>query len=268
MLITLILSFKKDNEEDILQLEPSADLKTILTNAIGDLNQYIFRINNKEIAVNDLVHNLSFTNNMIIDVQPIPTRGVRMMLLGNRGMPLEIKSSQNPQKPTIKIESVHLSCLSDIYQSDKDIVGMIVYSYNGQSDFRLNGKHCTTGYILIKETKNIQHTHSNQGQVHGKLFKWFFDEEADEKFVGGGFALRQGKLIFHSGVFNARIKDEYHDGDVSMHQCEKYLIRYVVDELYVTHRWRQSQNLSVRKIDRSEFARYEHLPIQNHPKIS
>ncbi|CAF1503235.1 unnamed protein product [Didymodactylos carnosus] len=237
MLITLILLFKKDNEEDILQLEPSADLKTILTNAIGDLNQYIFRINNKEIAVNDLVHNLSFTNNMIIDVQPIPTRGVRMMLLGNRGMPLEIKSSQNPQKPTIKIESVHLSCLSDIYQSDKDIVGMI-------------------------------HTHSNQGQVHGKLFKWFFDEEADEKFVGGGFALRQGKLIFHSGVFNARIKDEYHDGDVSMHQCEKYLIRYVVDELYVTHRWRQSQNLSVRKIDRSEFARYEHLPIQNHPKIS
>jgi hypothetical protein len=64
---------------------------------------------------------------------------------------------------------------------------------------------------------------SNQGMVHGKLFKRFFGIEPDQRFLGGGFAFHDGKLKLNSGVFNAR-NDDYHDGTKSMHQHEIHLI--------------------------------------------
>jgi hypothetical protein len=86
---------------------------------------------------------------MIINVERC-TRGTTLSI-GPRENPLELKSERNPNRSTIKIESIHISCSSDFYNERKDFAGFLVYSYKDQQDFRLNGHHYRTGYTLIKE---------------------------------------------------------------------------------------------------------------------
>jgi hypothetical protein len=261
MPLTITLSFQ--DEEHIILLEPGDNLIDLLTNTLGDLNNYTFSINGEDITpVSDLEKRVH--DGIIIDVAHY-IRGIASLLMGPRGYPLEITSVKNPNRPTIKIETVHISCSSDSYTPSKNMTGFIVYSFDDQLKFELNGHRCRTGYILIKETENIDHVKSNQGLVHGKLFKWFFGIEPDQRFIGGGFAFHDGKLKFNSGVFNAR-NDDYHDGVKSMHQHEIHLINYAMKALYKNNAWRQNPTISVNVIDRKNSVRWESLPSANQPK--
>ena len=60
---------------------------------------------------------------------------------------------------------------------------MIMYGYNSEIDFYLNGKHFKAGYILIKKADTM----------HKKRFKWFFDQDLPRSFTGGGFAYQNGQ---------------------------------------------------------------------------
>jgi hypothetical protein len=260
--MTITLSLK--DEEHIIIVEPGDDLIDILTGTLGNLDYYLFYINNEEIASVDLSKRLY--NDITIDVVP-HTRGLASVnpVIGPRGYTLEIKSLKNPKRPIIKIETIHISCSSDLYHPSKDMAGLIVYSYDDQLNFHLNGHHCQTGYILIKETANIDHVKSNQGLVHGKLFKWFFGIEPDQRFIGGGFAFQNGKLKFNSMTFNAR-NDDYHDTTKAMHQHEIDLIRYAFEQLYKNHSWKRCQTIPVYVINEYKHVHWNILRLQNRPK--
>jgi hypothetical protein len=262
MSITITLSL--ENEEHIILIEPGDDLSNILTATLGDLNCCTFSINGEEITPVDLSKRLY--NNIIVDVAPY-TRGLGNLnlVIGPRGDSFEINSVRNSSRPTIKIETVHISCSSDSYDPSKDMVGLIVYSFNDQPIFQLNGHRCKTGYILIKETANIDHVQSKQGMVHGKLFKWFFGIEPDQRFVGGGFAFQNNKLKFNSGVFNAR-NDDYHDVTKSMHQHEIHLIIYAMEQIYKNNTWRRNPTIPVKVINGYRYVCWKTLPPQNRPK--
>jgi hypothetical protein len=60
----------------------------------------------------------------------------------------------NSDRPPIIVHTAHISCRSDMHRSGVNKAGFIMYSYNDQFDFYLNGNHCKSGYILIKETDN------------------------------------------------------------------------------------------------------------------
>ncbi|CAF3954551.1 unnamed protein product [Rotaria sp. Silwood1] len=242
---------------------PDEDFVNILTNILGNVHNCSFTVNGKKIKhVDDLSKELR--NNTKIEVVRDLSRAA-YTFSGPRGVALEIKSRKNPTRPTIKVETVHISCSSDSYDKNENMAGLIVYSFDNKQMFELNGHRCCTGYILIKATKNIVHVKSNQGLVHGSLFKWFFGIEPDSGFVGAGFSLHDNKFKFNSGVFNAR-NDDYHDDKKSMSKDEIDLIKYALKELFINDKWKKNQTLSVLNIDRSRYDPGDYLPTDNHPK--
>eukprot|EP00798_Chlamydomonas_sp_ICE-L_P004006 gene4006-14086_t len=132
---------------------------------------------------------------------------------------------------TIMVTSFNVSCSSDRLRSDRDMVGMVVYSYKGQTEWQLNGEKCKAGYILIKDTAGVQHVTSKYGQslwnddkqVHGALFKWFFNMERSDDFVASGFSIRNGKFTFRSGVLNRYPEREM--GPLEQHYIETAIRR-------------------------------------------
>ncbi|CAF4281226.1 unnamed protein product [Rotaria sp. Silwood2] len=244
-------------------VDPGEDFAKMLTNMLGNVHNCTFTVNGRKITSVDGLSK-ALPDNAKIEVIPNLSRAA-FTSLGPRGLSLEIKSQINPKRPTIKVETVHISCSSDSYDESEDMGGLIIYSFDNEQMFVLNGHRCRTGYILIKATKNIVQVKSNQGIVHGNLFKWFFGIEPDERFVGAGFSLHEKKFKFNSGVFNAR-NDDYHDDNKSMSEGEIYLIKYALKELFINDKWKTNPTLSVLNLDRSRYDPGDCLPIQNHPK--
>ena len=114
----------------------------------------------------------------------------------------------------------HVSCSSDNFDpNDKDMAGFVLYSYNNERDFWLNGHHIQAGYILIKKTSNISHISSKYGQVHGSLYKWFFDEEPEDscgKINGFGFAYYRDAWQFKSYTLNDRVPEAQIPMDIAV----------------------------------------------------
>ncbi|CAF1226137.1 unnamed protein product [Rotaria sp. Silwood1] len=258
-----IITVSLEDEEHVVTVDPGEDIVDMLTNMLGNVHNYTFTVNGKKItSVNDLSKELH--HNTKVEVKPNLSRAA-FATLGPRGFPLEIISRKNPTRPTIKIETVHISCSSDSYDENENMAGLIVYSFDNKQMFELNGHRCRTGYILIKATKNIEHVISNQGIVHGSLFKWFYGIEPDDRFVGAGFSLHDKNFKFNSGVFNAR-NDDYHDDKKSMSESEIYLIKYAMNELFKNNAWKMNPTLSMLNIGRSLYNPGDCLPIQNYPK--
>jgi hypothetical protein len=254
----------KEDEEHTLTIDPGENVSDILTKMLGNTHDCTFTVDGEQIS--SLKNLPKILNNTRIVVTRYSTRGAPVSL-GPRGFPWELKSPKNPSRPIIKIESVHISCSSDSYDANENMAALIVYSFDDKQFFELNGHRCRTGYILIKATKNIENVKSNQGIVHGSLFKWFFGMEPDNRFVGAGFALHNGIFKFNSGVFNAR-DDDYHDNSKAMSEHETRLIKDTMKELYMNGKWKQNPTLSVKDISTNPFYSSDFLPIQNHPKTT
>ncbi|CAM4750276.1 unnamed protein product [Rotaria magnacalcarata] len=147
--------------------------------------------------------------------------------------------------PYLNMNTIHISCSSDRFDPYGNFVGMIVYGYNGQSDFYLNGRHCRAGYMLIKNVNSINHIPTDT--MHKKLFKWFFGIDLPSEFSGGGFAYQNGTWKHNSFSFNINA-DLYHDTQKGMHQIEQQLVNAALNRLYMNHEWSCNQNLSVKEI--------------------
>eukprot|EP01084_Bolivina_argentea_P008951 16758_1 len=106
--------------------------------------------------------------------------------------------------PDLKLKSYHVSCSSDrpaSYDSPKkNYGGVVLYQRGGKSDWYLNGLHCQTGYILLKDSSGLPN--SSLGQVHGGTYKAFFGQGVDESVVAAGFSYYNGKWRYNSGSFN------------------------------------------------------------------
>jgi len=241
------------SENDIeyeINLDSNEDVLKILNNMLGNILHCTFSFNGKVISMNDLAKEIRDTKR--VDV----TRCANIST-GLQDYPVRLTSQKNPARPMINIESVHISCSSDVYNPNEDMTGLIIYSFDNQQDFRLNGHHCRAGYILIKLTKNLSHIQSNQATVHGSLFKWFFGIEPDNRFVGAGFTLVGGTIKFNTSAFNAK-HDDYHDESKVISANEIALIKTALNGFYINNKWQQKSTQSVKELAA--------LPIQNHPK--
>lgn len=260
--MSMIVTVCRDNEEHILSVDPGDDLMQTLSTMFGNISHYNFTIDGKAVSsMKNLARELH--HNAKIEISLKRTRGASVSV-GPRSLFCELKSGKNPARPVIKIETVHISCSSDPYDPNEDMTGMIVYSFNDQQQFELNGHRCRTGYVLIKASKNIAHVQSNQGIVHGSLFKWFFGIEPDNRFVGAGFAIQKEKIKFNSGVFNAR-NDDYHDDCKTMTEHEIFLVKNAHEQLFVTGKWQRNPTILVKDLFQDPYYPGDCLPIQNHP---
>ena len=137
----------------------------------------------------------------------------------------------------ITVESMHISCQSDTYQPGHNYAGVIIYEYDGKSDWRTaNNTHCKSGYIVIQDTnsdKVKKWIGIEPGAVHGAVYRNAFGESvSNAHVVGEGFSLQHEaveKFGINSSVFNNPIGSDFHDHRRRMHELTEHCIRRVVE---------------------------------------
>jgi hypothetical protein len=134
---------------------------------------------------------------------------------------------QSYGKEEVSVETMHISCQSDIYQPGHNYGGVIIYQHNDKSEWRTaNNAHCKSGYIVIQDTdsENVkQWVDKEPGVVHGAVYRNALGESVnDAEVVGEGFAIRNDKLVetfeINSSVFNNPPVSAFHDDRRRMHE--------------------------------------------------
>ena len=153
---------------------------------------------------------------------------------GNKGI-----SMGHTSEGYIDVKTMYISCQSDTYQPGHNYAGIIIYQYDGKSEWRTtNNTHCKTSYIVIQDTdsQNAKKWIGKvPGQIHGAVYRNAFGESVSEgNVVGEGFALRNGKyevekFEINSGVFNNPKDSMYHDHRRRMHELSEHCARKVVE---------------------------------------
>ena len=90
---------------------------------------------------------------------------------------------------------MHITCQFDTYYPGHNYAGVIIYQYDGKSEWRTaNNAHCKTGYIVNEDTdsENVKKWIGKEpGQIHGAVYGNAFGESVSEgNGVGEGFALK------------------------------------------------------------------------------
>ena len=133
---------------------------------------------------------------------------------------ITVASHDKPTHPDLVIQTIRLSCESHRYDPSKEhnYAGFILYAWENEhgevlEDWRLNGKHCKSAYLVIQGTDSPdvkRYTGKAPGQVHGAVYWNVFGKGADvSKAVGEGFAIVNEKYKWNSLTFNAK-GDAYH----------------------------------------------------------
>eukprot|EP01084_Bolivina_argentea_P257923 434631_1 len=140
--------------------------------------------------------------------------------------------NKNDMNDYFNISSFHVSCRSDKLNFDKNMIGIVLYQYKKCTDWYLNGVHCKTGYILIKNSDKIQDIKTKQGTMHSKCYKFLFNQDPDNDVIGAGFAIFNGKIKYNSYTFNCDggqgLISKYHDHQKSMHLIEQKCVEFAL----------------------------------------
>ena len=158
----------------------------------------------------------------------------------------------------IEVETMHISCQSDTCQPGHDYGGIIIYQYDGKSEWRTaNNTHCKTGYIVIQDTdsENVKKLIKEPGQVHGAIYRNAFGESVTKaNVVGEGFAVRNGeskveKFEINSGVFNNPKGSIHHDHRRRMHEVSEHCVGKIVEYWKSAGpRWVRQRNFEVKHL--------------------
>lgn len=109
----------------------------------------------------------------------------------------------NPRRS--RLFHFHLCPDSDPFHIDIDsYVGLLLFSYDNQAKFILNGHHCQRGDILIKSTNFFERTPKSHRELYASLFKWYFARLIDQRFVGIGFFYMNNRWRYDSITFDDR----------------------------------------------------------------
>lgn len=123
-------------------------------------------------------------------------------------------------------DTLHVSCRSDKLDDEHDYAGMVLWAYNGESKWTVNGIKCRTGYIYIRKSANIEGLKSEQEKVHGKLYKSLFKEDYTDQLFATGFSFHKGSWKFTS-FLNKRQDPPAREGrDISAK--EQYVIMQAI----------------------------------------
>ena len=125
-----------------------------------------------------------------------------------------VKSNTNEHND-IRFETFRLCCSSHVFNHDSNYAGIVLYAYEGQTDWRLNSRHCKSGYTVILDTGKLvklaeeENWPGTEGIVHGLVYYYIF-RCGIENTVGEGFSIMKGVVKWNSTTFNAR-ETGYHD---------------------------------------------------------
>ena len=171
---------------------------------------------------------------------------------------------------SIDVETMHISCKSDTYKSGHNYGGIIIYQYNGKSEWRTaNNTHCKSGYIVIQDTdsENVKQWIKEPGKVHGAVFRNAFGESVTKaNVVGEGFAVRNGesnveKFEINSSVFNNPKYSIHHDHRRRMHELSEHCVGKIVEYWKTAGpRWVRQRNFEVKQL----LEGFDLESIQNH----
>ena len=150
----------------------------------------------------------------------------------------EINGPQNPAtSSTDAIQKLRVACLSTMnggLSETQNVVGLIVYDIGTYPAKQRVGRNIYPGYIVMKPIEDIQHHPNEEGQVHGKLCRDFFDQTPTEMArdfdaVIGGFAIMDREVKFNSATFNMNnYRPGVNDGSRELSDTEKDMIKGVV----------------------------------------
>ena len=130
----------------------------------------------------------------------------------------------------IKFSKIGFACQSDSYSAGERYGIALVYSAGTYPCMEKIGRNIRPAYLLMKKSSfltSAQCPTSNEGQVHGRLIKWFFKEEPSVlknqyNFVFSGGGIKEDAAGVWSKSLNSG-GDAYHDNDGYMADAEKEL---------------------------------------------
>ena len=116
------------------------------------------------------------------------------------------------QKPTYlhQIMCYHISSKSEkpkkLY-GDENFTGMVLYLYDGKTEWKHNRMHAGIGYIFLKKTQNLQNQPTKHHLIHKKLYEAIFSKALDSNRVVGSTFSYTTTLVsrawkFHSLTFD------------------------------------------------------------------
>ena len=158
---------------------------------------------------------------------------------------ITVKSSTRELNyPDLVIKTIRLSCQSHSYTSGKNYGGFILYGWQEnkntkvKDDWRLNGIHCLSGYMVIQDTDDARIkqycSEGAPGIVHGAVYWNVFGYKEDPgKAVGEAFALVNGEYRWNSRVFNAK-RGYYHDGKRNISELAGRCVKKILDDWQCT----------------------------------
>ena len=155
--------------------------------------------------------------------------------------------SSRPGYPDLSFSTIRLSCESDPYtRGERNYAGFILYGWEDEegrmlTDWRLNGKHCRSAYLVVQSTDSPGVTKYREaeapGVVHGAVYWNVFGTGSEvNKAVGEGFALMSHEYRWNSQTFNAR-PDCYHDTRREISGLAKKCVRNILDD------WRKNSEV-------------------------
>ena len=143
-----------------------------------------------------------------------------------------VKSKKN-EVIDIQFESFRLCCSSDVYFPNSDYAGIVLYAYRGKTDWRLNNRHCKSGYTIILDTDKLKKLEKEEnwpqteGIIHGLVYYYIFRCCEIGDAVGEAFSIMKEIVKWNSSTFNAR-STEYHDGERIISEIGKRVLDEII----------------------------------------
>ena len=148
-----------------------------------------------------------------------------------------IKLDKKEWEEKVAFETMHLSRKSDTYQNGHQYGGVIIYLYNGKSDWKTaNNTQCKSGYIVIQDTdsENVKQWRNEPGVVHGAVYRNAFGESVNEaEVVGEGFSFRKKFEMISRTLNKAKDdSDQFHDDRETMNKASVHCVRKIVTDYW------------------------------------
>jgi hypothetical protein len=143
----------------------------------------------------------------------------------------------NPRRS--RLTHCHIYPDSDKFYFDIDsYVGLLLFSYDNQLKFVLNGHYCQRGDILIKRVNFFNPTRKSHREIYDILFKWYFGRSIDQRFLGVGFLYLNGKWRFDLIACDDR---------------DLVLYEYRIFDMYLLTHWLTSLNVPPHNVREMEM---------------
>ena len=80
-------------------------------------------------------------------------KGMKRPVLGDDGRWTYEFGNSDATKPSIRIHSVCIDRSSDVFNPQKNYIGLMIYARNGKSSFTLNNINCQAGDVFHKRRR-------------------------------------------------------------------------------------------------------------------